>query len=375
MQSRIFLFIILAGLLCPKMAAQEPGADGGKIHYEHPIPFNPRQYVCYRAAEPLNIDGVADEAAWQSAPWSESFMDIEGQLKPEPPLETRMKILWDDQYLYIFGQLEEPHIWATLRQRDTVIFYDDDFEVFIDPDGDSHGYYELEANAYNTLWDLILLRPYRADDEPKVLDEWNVRGIRTAVHVDGTINHASDEDASWSIEWAIPWSALAELAPGGRSPQDGDQWRINFSRVDWTMEVVNGKYRKVRDPESGRPLPENNWVWSPTGRINMHMPEMWGYVQFSDLHPGEGSVSFVKNPDEQIKWALWQMYFQQRTYHEKYGRYSPDLEGFTVPEVNAGECSFEPEIHTTPHMFEIIAPSCNGTGLWSIRQDGKIQLK
>jgi len=70
-------------------------------------------------------------------------------------------MLWDDTYFYVAAQLEEPDVWATLTQRDTVIFYDNDFEVFIDPDGDTHNYYELEVNAFGTLWDLMLLTPYR----------------------------------------------------------------------------------------------------------------------------------------------------------------------------------------------------------------------
>ena len=56
-------------------------------------------------------------------------------------------MLWDDQFFYVGAELEEPHVWATLTERDSVIFHDNDFEVFIDPDGDTHLYYELEMNA------------------------------------------------------------------------------------------------------------------------------------------------------------------------------------------------------------------------------------
>ena len=38
-------------------------------------------------------------------------------------------MLWDENYLYIGAELMEPHINAQLKQRDTVIFYDNDFEV------------------------------------------------------------------------------------------------------------------------------------------------------------------------------------------------------------------------------------------------------
>ena len=74
------------------------------------------------------------------------LLDIEGDAKPEPRYRTRAKMLWDDAFLYVAAELEEPHVWATLRQRDTVIFMDNDFEIFIDPDGDTYAYYEIEVN-------------------------------------------------------------------------------------------------------------------------------------------------------------------------------------------------------------------------------------
>jgi hypothetical protein len=45
----------------------------------------------------------------------------------------------------------------------SIIFHDNDFEVFIDPDGDNWMYYELEVNARGQVWDLQLIRPYRWD--------------------------------------------------------------------------------------------------------------------------------------------------------------------------------------------------------------------
>ena len=96
-----------------------------------------------------------------------SITGPEGDLKPLPRFTTRAKMLWDETYFYICGDIQEPQVWATLTNRDAIIFYDNDFEVFIDPDMDSHEYYELELNALNTVWDLLLLKPYR-DGGPAV---------------------------------------------------------------------------------------------------------------------------------------------------------------------------------------------------------------
>jgi len=229
---------------------------------------------------PPSIDGALGDAAWRGVPWSDLFVDIEGDRRPAPALRTRMKLAWDDRYLYVAGILEEPHVWATLTERDAVIFHDDDFEIFIDPDGDRNAYYELEINALGTVWDLFLVRPYR--DGGPALHGWDIAGLRSAVAVDGTLNDPADVDRGWSVELAMPWTALSEAAPGRRAPRPGETWRINFSRVDWDMDVIEGRYVKRTDPSTGKALAEHNWVWTPQGAVDMHRPEHWGFVTFSD---------------------------------------------------------------------------------------------
>lgn len=43
----------------------------------------------------------------------------------------------------------------------SIIYQDNDFEVFLDPDGDNLMYYEVEVNAAGQVWDLLLVKPYR----------------------------------------------------------------------------------------------------------------------------------------------------------------------------------------------------------------------
>ena len=92
-----------------------------------------------------------------------------------------------------------------------------------------------------------------------------IPGLRTAVAIDGTINNPRDRDRGWTVEIAFPWSAFRERSGIGR-PTPGDEWRVNFSRVE--HERVAGKK-------------EDNWVWSPQGAVNMHIPDRWGYVEFA----------------------------------------------------------------------------------------------
>ena len=280
---------------CRKLSSAPPTAQKGSL------PAAPKGYLCYRAAGPIQVDGRLDEAAWQTAPWTDPFVDIEGDVKPKPRFQTRVKMLWDDQFFYVGALLEEPHVWATLTKHDSVIFQDNDFEIFIDPDGDNHEYYEIEINALNTEWDLFLRKPYR--DGGPAINEWEIPGLKTAVHVDGTLNNASDADTSWSVEFAIPWKVLGEFAHRPAPPRDGDQWRVNFSRVEWQHQIVDGQDRKVPNTT------EDNWVWSPQGAIDMHRPERWGYVQFSTASPGQ--ASYRPDPAGPIRDRLMQIYQAQ----------------------------------------------------------------
>jgi hypothetical protein len=125
------------------------------------ISFKPKIYLAQRTIDSLMIDGKLNEQSWHQALATDLFLDIEGASKPKRRYNTTAKILWDDTYLYIAAEMEEPHVWGRLTQRDTVIFYNNDFEIFIDPDGDTHNYYELEINALGTVWDLLLTKPYR----------------------------------------------------------------------------------------------------------------------------------------------------------------------------------------------------------------------
>ncbi len=284
----------------------------------------PRHYICMRTDRPLVIDGRLDEPAWAKALWSEPFADIRGYLSTRVPMyTTRMKLLWDDKYLYIAAQLDEPHVWATLKERNSVIFHDNHFEVFIDPDADNHNYFEFGINALNTVWNLFLDKPYKNGGSPVIRE---MAGQKTAVHVQGTLNNPTDKDVCWQVELAFPFAAMKDSAGRACPPRDGDQWRMNFSRVQWRMEIVDGQYRRI--PPHGDPAAlgsEDNWVWSPQGVVNMHRPETWGYVQFSSLPAGK-EVEFVPDPTEWARYELHRVLYAQTWHHLNLGGYAFSLE-------------------------------------------------
>jgi len=247
-----------------------------------------RHYVCHRVSAPLNINADTFDPGWENLSWSELFVDITGRDALRPGYATRMRMGWDDQFLYINAELEEPHVWGTITEKNAQMFEDNDFEVFIDPDCDGLNYYEFEINALGSIWELSLPKPYGDGGKPVL--GCNIDGLVSRVRIDGSLNDPSVPDRGWMVELAMPWAGLAIYhAENACPPATGDRWRINFSRVQWQHRVVDGRYERI--PPHGTPLaeslnpeeqehPEDNWVWSPQGEVNMHIPERWGEVVF-----------------------------------------------------------------------------------------------
>jgi hypothetical protein len=228
----------------------------------------------------VQVDGNIEKDVWKDIPWTTDFVDIEGTLKPKPRFRTRVKMMWDDTYFYVAAQMEEPHVWGTLTERDSVIFHDNDFEIFLNPSCDTRNYYELEVNALNTVWDLLLRKPYREGGQAD--NTYTITGLKTAVRVHGTLNDPRDTDTGWDVEIAMPWAAFNAHTTTPAPPKSGDVWKVNFSRVEWETAVVDGKYKKVEGKK------EDNWVWSPMGLIDMHLPDRWGTVVFKKDRPSHG---------------------------------------------------------------------------------------
>ncbi len=289
--------------------------------YEH-LMSPSRNYVIYQTISEINIDGKPDETSWQKAEWSEYFQDIEGDLKPAPKYQTRFKMLWDNQNLYILAELEEPHIWAYYNIQDQIVFHENDFEIFIDPTRDTHNYYEFEINAQNTLFDLYMPKPYRNGGQAEI--DWNIKNFKSAIFVDGTLNNPNDVDKRWLVEVSIPLKSLTNYKEYVM-PEDGSYWKFNFSRVQWQTEAVDGKYTKVKDKKTNKHLSENNWVWSAQGVVNIHLPERWGLGQFSTNTVDENTVEFILPEEEKYSKYIWIIYYKQQTYRKETGKYAQTL--------------------------------------------------
>jgi len=289
-------------------------------------------------------------------------MDIQGPLYPTPRFLTQAKMRHDDNWLYIGAYIQEPQIWAYQTKHDSVVFMDNDFEVFLNPDGSTHYYKEFEMNAIDTTWDLLLNKPYMNGGYPN--DTWDMKTMKTAVFVDGRVNDPSVKNVFWSVEIAFPLKDLGYKNSVNVPPKEGDYWRINFSRVEWHVQVVDGKYVKVPN------MVEDNWVWSNQGTINMHIPERWGYIQFSKNRVN--TTRWVPDPQWPVRYILDQVYNGERMYAAVNGYFTNDLKQLNVPDhIINGQCAGVPQIlDNTGYAFHIEVKSYDdrvGTG--HIRDD------
>jgi hypothetical protein len=251
-------------------------------------------YTAHKISDTLTVDGKLDEDFWKNGPRSNPFRDmISGA---DAYLNTQAAVLWDDQNLYVGYWIEEPQVTATLTRRDAPIYKDNDVELFIaGPDG----YYEFEINSFGTIYEVLFF--WMDAYEKKGYDTlpgfnrnvkgakgfngvgyrhprgrrigfWNfdMPGLRSAVHINGTINNNHDKDKGWTVEIAIPWTSLKILAQGdGRAlpPSQGDTWRMDFSRFNVKKGSAN---------DAG------GWAWSPHGVWDSHVPECFTYIKFSN---------------------------------------------------------------------------------------------
>jgi len=353
---------VLGSLL--KATAQKGSLDA--LFKQHQNLFTtPKSYVVQHTSQIPFIDGDITDEVWQKAHWTDLFVDIEGDRKSAPLYQTKVKMLWSDSALFIAAYLQEPHVWATLKSHDAIVYHDNDFEVFIDPDNNTHHYFEIEVNAYNTILDLLMPKPYR--NGANALIGYDVAHLKTAVQVRGTLNNSGDKDSSWTVEMAIPFKSLY-MGNYWQPPAEGALWRINFSRVQWQTDVVNGQYDKKRN-EKGAVLPENNWVWSPQGVVNMHYPERWGYLLFTKK---ENTV-FTLPYDEKRKRFLWLLYYQQKAYQARHGRYASSLVqlNITSTECNIDSAVNKLKLEATSRQFMVYITDSNAT--ITLNQEGFVQ--
>jgi len=218
-------------------------------------------------------------------------------------------------------------------------------------------------NARNLNWNLILCKPY-CDGGPPVCNQtyppgacaltapqcgipwWDISpSLRSGVYVDGELNNPRVGTKYWSIEIGIPIQEYLRYERRGKNINNGDYWRLDFSRVEWHLSVV-----KLPDGSEvywkTNPEVAENWVWQPTSKVNMHLPESWGYVQFSSEKVN--STKLVRDIQWPVRQTLIQIYYAQADLYSRTQMYTVSLRVlvfYGLPDsIVLGHCSLIPSI-------------------------------
>lgn len=157
-------------------------------------------------------------------------------------------------------------------------------EVYIDPDGDGRNYKEFEVNPLGALIDLNI---------PEVRDgnigdwrenaQWDARGWRAAVRINGTIDNRNDHDKCWTVEMAIPWR---DLLDSGMPPRIGDVMRVQLFRID--------RSKDLKEPEF------TSWSLTDT----FHNPKRFGRLIFGGNPCYDDFALYPNGADGSPTWRI-----------------------------------------------------------------------
>jgi len=255
---------------------------------------------CRRINKPITIDGNLEKQEWKGAEKSRRFVDlVNGE---QAFLDTRVAALWDDKALYIGFWIEEPAVRASLTERDSLIYFDNDVEIFFDGED---CYYEFEINAYGTVYEVFFIyqdalkKGSRFDTaqfdlhnrDVDVLSgfqdslrykkhkrgrrwafmDWDFPGLESAVKVEGKINDPLTLDKGWFAELAFPWEGFGILSPGRTwPPLEGDILRCQFFR----FEALRYHGKTVSESVG--------WALNEHGSYDSHIPENFACLHFRE---------------------------------------------------------------------------------------------
>jgi hypothetical protein len=217
-------------------------------------------YLCKKIDKEIKISGRITDPEWKKA---QKIKLVDNNTGGPAEQITEVRLLYSSSSLYISFYCEDDFIWGTYDERDSPIYNEECVEVFINPASCEHQYYEVNVSPKNTVFDACILTnriTQRENEGFTGLTEFNP-DIKTKVHIEGAFG-TPGKGRFWSVELAIPFKEL--FGAPNPIPLPGDKWRMNLFRID-SPKQGNVRY----------------YSWSPTGKINFHLPWKFGILQFN----------------------------------------------------------------------------------------------
>ena len=219
------------------------------------------EYTIKRCTGKITIDGVLDEPDWAAAtpigefkfPWY-NYEKREETQKAELE-KTEVKMLWDDDFLYVYYKCEDKHIWADHYNSNSQTYKDDCVEFFWNPNPAAGNAYNMfEMNCIGNLLSVFNMQ------DNKLLAH-KILPPHMAQTIQGTVNNDADADTSWVLEVALRFSDYPDLFDA-KTPKDGDMWRVGLNRC-------------------GGKTNNQSSQWSPSKIASFHSPEDFGKIFFN----------------------------------------------------------------------------------------------
>ena len=230
-------------------------------------------FIAKRIEEPIHIDGVLNEKVWKKAQIITPFW--KGWENRPAEIQSKGKILWDREYLYIGIEMEDRDIYGLKEGDDVQTTNDDVIEVFIKPKEDVPHYYEFHVTPKNATRDLMYAK--RGAGPPERWISFN-SGMKSAVRIRGTLNNWKDKDEGWSVEIAIPFSCFKDTCS---PPQAGEEWRFALCRYNYSvyLDVFHKGCSVGMEYSSSAYLPQ----------LNFHLYENYNILRFSSDIKGKNN--------------------------------------------------------------------------------------
>ncbi|KAK9760892.1 hypothetical protein K7432_014642 [Basidiobolus ranarum] len=346
---------------------------------ECPLP-TPKTYTSYRRSGEVEIDGKLDEETWDRVPWTESFGNVfgEGEQFPSPPenIESKVKLIWDEDYLYVGAILMDPVIRAL--ESEAVLgetFEDNTFQLYLDHDRTNHNYKVIQMNPNGVYKSTIYNKPPSDDG----FESWWDLGpdFEYKIYTHGEINNKDwkpVKNGYWSVEMKIPVDRLSVKvfnSLGLRKRAEDSQllptyMNLNFLRTGFPPKgVVNLQPQSTGTTQSTTSNfflfglgsfntllkrhevgPKYQTSWSPLHSNDIHHPELWGQVMFRNTT--NTYKPFVPDPSYPTRFALMQIYYGEKSYAEKHdGIYTEDYEDLLVESQLVADCIGPLKIRTS----------------------------
>ena len=168
----------------------------------------------------------------------------------EPRLSTIFRLFWNRERaaLYIRFDGEDDHAVANMTEHDDSIYEEDVVELFVSETGDLQTYKEFEVSPANVMFDAVI-HNNPVDSPIRVNREWHAIDWKTETY---------SGDGKFISIWEIPFCNFT-----GGTPSHGAQWRMNGFRID-----------------RGNNGADEFTAWSPTGEVQFHIPNRFGYLRF-----------------------------------------------------------------------------------------------